>query len=324
VTESELIMTLTISHEAAAGTLIDGTAQGDGSAEPLRGNGWRWSRNLGSWYLPHSRDREPKTHVIERTADQLRATGFDVEISIDITRRATTDIEADLLERRDGRAAALDASADRKAHAAAAENERAARALRRLPEGGEPIHVGHHSEAGHRNAIAKADAAMHRSADADREARQARARADIAAGGNDARYAPVTVANRIEKLRSEQASIRRRIAGHTRTLPGGYMDVTAPATGAYAERLERELTATTDALEYWRAVRAEQVTTGQVTDYSRETIKPGDLIRYFGSWHQVIRANPKSVTIRDSFGHPGTVPYTHIREHRTTGDETTS
>ncbi|MFE5808361.1 hypothetical protein [Streptomyces sp. NPDC056491] len=39
------------------GTLAEGTARGDGSAEILKGHYFRWSRNLGCWYLPHSRDR---------------------------------------------------------------------------------------------------------------------------------------------------------------------------------------------------------------------------------------------------------------------------
>lgn len=212
-------MTLTITHTAAEGTLIDGTAKGDGSAEVLRTNGWRWSRALGSWYVPHSRDREPKRHVIDRTVAQLQEAGFTVTVSVDYARRAAAAVETDLLARREDRAAALDAKAERRADTAAAEAERAARALRRLPEGGEPIHVGHHSESAHRSAIAKADAAIRRSIDADTDARRARARADIAAGANEARYAPITVANRIEKLRADQVSLRRRLEGYSRTLP---------------------------------------------------------------------------------------------------------
>lgn len=317
-------MSLIITHVAAEGTLIDGTAKGDGSAETLRSNGWRFSRHLGSWYIPHSRDREPKTAIIERTAAQLRAAGFTVEISIDFTRRDAAAVEADLIERRDARAQALDAKAGRRESAAAAENERAARALRRLPEGGEPIKVGHHSEGRHRSAIAKADAAVRRSIVADEDARRARARADIAANGNDARYAPVTVANRIEKLRSDLAGYRRRLEGHTRTLAGGRLEVTEPATGAYAERLQRDHADATSQLEYWQTVREEQIASGQVVDHSRETIHPGDLIRYFGAWYPVAKTNPKSVTIRNAFGHTSTVPYAHIREHRAAKSEASS
>lgn len=309
-------MTLTITHTAAEGTLIDGTAKGDGSGEALRANGWRWSRALGSWYVPHSRDREPKSYVIDRTVAQLQEAGFTVTVSVDYARRAAAAVEADLLARREDRAEALDAKAERRADTAAAEAERAARALRRLPEGGEPIHVGHHSESAHRSAIAKADAAIRRSIDADNDARRARARADIAAGANESRYAPITVANRIEKLRADQASLRRRLEGYSRTLPGGYLDITPAAIGDYAERLTRELAAVDEQHAYWQAVREEQIAAGIVANHSRDTIRPGDQIRYFGAWCTVTRTNAKSVSITDAYGHRGTVPYTHIREHR--------
>lgn len=309
-------MSLTITHAPSEGTLIDGTSRGDGTADILRTNGWRWSRTLGSWYLPHSRDRAPKTQTITRTAEQLRVVGFDVDLDIDESHRSTAEVEADLVARRGDRAKALEAKATRREDAAAAAADRAARALSHLPEGGEPIKIGHHSEARHRNAIAKADTAMRRSIDADDEARRARARADTAARSTDARYAPVTVANRIEKLRADIAGIRRRITGHSRTLPGGYLEVTPAAEGDYAERLARDLAELSDQLAYWQDVRAEQIAAGTVTDYSRDTIAPGDQIRYFGTWCRVTRTNAKSVSIVDAYGHRGTVPYTHIREHR--------
>ena len=90
-------MMLTIIHAAAEGTLIEGTSRGDGTADTLKANGWRWSRALGSWYIPHSRDREPKIAIINRTAEQLTAAGFVVEISIDYERRAAAVVEADLV-----------------------------------------------------------------------------------------------------------------------------------------------------------------------------------------------------------------------------------
>ena len=74
---------LTITHTHAEGTLIDGTSRGDGSAEVLKAQRWRWSRNLGSWYIPQSRDRRAKLPQINATATALRAAGFTVELDID-------------------------------------------------------------------------------------------------------------------------------------------------------------------------------------------------------------------------------------------------
>lgn len=110
----------------------------------------------------------------------------------------------------------------------------------------------------------------------------------------------------------------------SRTLAGGYVEVTAAATGAYAERLERELAAVQDQLSYWQEVRAEQIASGAATDHSKDTINVGDQIKYFGSWCIVTRVNPKSVSITDAYGHRGTVPYAHIREHRVGQSEASS
>mgnify|MGYP001793418424 CR=1 FL=1 len=71
-----------ITHSREAGTLIEGTAKGDGSNIILKASGWCWSRNLGTWYVPNSRDRGARGHIINGTAEQLRAAGFgDIEIT---------------------------------------------------------------------------------------------------------------------------------------------------------------------------------------------------------------------------------------------------
>lgn len=48
---------LTITHTRADGTMIDGTSRGDGTAPILKANGW--SRGLGTWCVPASRDPQP-------------------------------------------------------------------------------------------------------------------------------------------------------------------------------------------------------------------------------------------------------------------------
>lgn len=296
-------MTLAITHTPAEGTLINGTTRGDGTAEILKTNGWRFSRNLDAWYVPRSRDTAPKTPLITRTTDQLRNAGYTVEITLDTTTRTTADIEHDLTHRRTNRANALTHKAERTDIKALAAAKNADRAHRRLPEGGEPVKIGHHSETRHRNALAKAEATTRKSIEADAEARRAHARADIAAQSNDARYAPVTVANRIKKLRAEHALWQRRIDEAT--------------TPEYLDRINAELSSTADQLGYWEAVRAEQITNGTVTDYSRENVAPGDHIYHYGAWYLVTRTNPKSVTVTGREGRGGTILYTHIKKHQT-------
>ncbi|MEN0072244.1 MAG: hypothetical protein AAGC63_14800, partial [Propionicimonas sp.] len=106
-------MSLTITHTATEGTLIDGTTRADGTAPILKAHGWRWSPTLASWYLRNTRDRAPHTTVITRTAEALRAAGHPTDITIDHTARPTAQIEADARARADQRAAALAEKAGR-------------------------------------------------------------------------------------------------------------------------------------------------------------------------------------------------------------------
>jgi hypothetical protein len=46
-------------------------------------------------YIPLSRDRLPRDHIITRTCEALRAAGFEVDTQIDRTHRPTAEVEAD-------------------------------------------------------------------------------------------------------------------------------------------------------------------------------------------------------------------------------------
>lgn len=191
---------LTITHTHAAGTLIEGTNRGDGTADVLKACGSRWGRSISAWFVPQSRDRLPKLHIITHTETALEAAGFGVETNIDTAHRPMADVEAGKIERQADRVDALAAKAERKSTAEDAAWTKARAAHDRLPEGGEPIKVGHHSESRHRNAIAQADNAMRKSVEASTDATTAQAHADAATLTTDARYRPVTDSNRIETL----------------------------------------------------------------------------------------------------------------------------
>lgn len=312
---------LTITHTHADGTLIDGTARGDGSAQILKAQRWRWSRNLGSWYLPQSRDRRAKRTQIDATATALRTAGFTVEVDIGDTYRSTADVEADKIARQADRVDALEAKADRKSGAAEAAWAADAAAHDALPEGGEPIKVGHHSEARHRRAVEKSWNALGKAVAAERAAATARGRADAAATTTDRRYAPVTVARRIDKLTAELRRLERDRDGYTRILHTNrqtgqkVVETHAAASGQYRERLDAEIAHIGDELAYWQGVRTHQIETGQVTAYSRDVVAAGDCVFYVGRWNEVVKVNVKSVTVRSIVGGSWTdlVPYSEIR-----------
>lgn len=210
-------MTLAITHAAAEGTLIDGTSKGDKSIPVLKSNGWRWSRNLGAWYVPRSRDTAPKWHVINATAEALRSAGFTVDIEVDDTYRPTTEVEADKIARQEDR---VDALTD-KAHTLAAREEAADQRAHELADRvpfGQPILVDHYSAPRMRKHYEKVHKASRDALDAYRATQRAAGRADVAAKATEHRYHPNVVARRIEKLKADQCRTQRAIDGHERTL----------------------------------------------------------------------------------------------------------
>ncbi|WP_035880349.1 DUF3560 domain-containing protein [Cryobacterium sp. MLB-32] len=308
--------TLTITHTHAEGTLIDGTSKGDGTAPVLKANGWRWGRSISAWFIPQSRDRLPKLGTIERTTSALQAAGFTVSTSIDSSHRPTVEVEAGKMQRQADRVDALEDKADRKSAVETAAWDREHAALRRLPDGGEPIKIGHHSETRHRNAIAKADRATRTALDATADAQQAQARADAATHTTDARYSPVTVFNRIETLGAELRKLERRIIAPCSDDVRGYVDATDAQQQARAEHLAPHLAEKRDQIAHWEAVRAAQIEGGTATGYDRTTVRKGDRVKIRGQWRDVVRANPKTVSVTTGYTWTDTAPYAEIQQHQ--------
>ena len=90
---------ITITHTAAAGTLVEGTSKGDGTNIVLKWYGFRWFRTLGCWGIAASRDRQPNEYKINRAADALREAGHTVTVEIDRDHRAAAEAEADRIAR---------------------------------------------------------------------------------------------------------------------------------------------------------------------------------------------------------------------------------
>lgn len=312
-----------ITHSHEIGTLIQGTAKGDGSNLILKAGGWRWSRNLGTWYVPNTRDRAARGHIINHTAEQLRTAGFTVDVEIDDTARPAAEVEQDKAARAGERAEALAAKAVRRAAAADQAQESARAANARLPEGGEPIKIGHHSEGRHRNALARADRATRHAIDADNEATQAAERAETAALVTLRRYNPVTVANRIQTLQADKRRAERQLTGHSRTLfttgEQRYTEECAPTHGEAAERLRARIEELEDQISHWEGVRAEQIAAGDANNYSTENVTKGDQVKFRGSWYEVRRVNKKTVTIPAMVGGSwtDTVAYHELSGHQT-------
>lgn len=315
--------TITITHTPTDGTLVEGTARGDGTNTVLKANGFRWFHTLGLWGVAGSRDRDPNRAKIAAAAEALRAAGHDVELDIDDTHRDPATVEADRAARAEDRAAALAAKAGRRRDQADAAWDADRAATDALPPGGEPIKVGHHSEARHRNAIDKAHRAIGRAVTAERDAVETARRADVATRATEHRYNPVTVKNRIDGLEADQRADQRSLDGHTRTLfttgdGTKVVDTHQAATGERREILTARMADRAADIAYWTEIRAEQIAAGQATDYSRDTIAPGDQVCYRRQWYPVRRANAKTVSIPSIVGGSwtDTIGYHKLSGHR--------
>lgn len=299
--------------------MIDGTGKGDGTAAVLKVNGWRWGRSIGAWYVPHSRDKTPKRHVVNATAAALEAAGFEVTVILDTTEPDPAEVEDRKLQRESDRAEALAAKADRKQGQAEQAWNRADAAKGALPPFGEPIKVGHHSEKRHTRALDRAWNTLGNAVEADREALEVARRAEVASCATKARHNPVTVANRIEKFAAEVRRIERELAGKPMWCDdgqGGSVLRHRKPEGAYRERLEAQHEGRTRDLEFWRSVRDEQVANGEATNYGPETVAKGDAVKIRGDWRRVVRANKKSVSVETGYSWTDRAPWAEVSDHR--------
>ncbi|MET4224537.1 DUF3560 domain-containing protein [Oerskovia enterophila] len=308
---------LTITHTRADGTLIEGTERGDGTNTILKASGWRWSRILGAWFVPQSRDRAVKVRTIRATMAALREAGHDVELSVDDAARPAADVEADKIARQTDRAEAMAAKADRKAGAAEAAYARHEAAVDRLPAAGEPVKIGHHSEGRHCRDIARAWSTLGTAVEAQREADDAQAAAATATVTTGARYSPVTVGNRIEKIAAEIRKLERRITEPVYDFDTGYRTATEDERAARARRLEPVIAEARDNLAYWEGVRAEQVASGTVADFGRHNVAKGDAVKIGGFWRRVVRANAKTVSVETGYSWTDRAPWHSVTDHRT-------
>jgi hypothetical protein len=98
---------------------------------------------------------------------------------------------------------------------------------------------------------------------------------------------PAAALRRIGKLEADRRRVQRSRA---RCTPGS----------DYARELDRQLAEVNDLLDHWRVVLARHEAEGFKV-WSREDFTKGDFVQYRGTWYEVLRVNPKSVTIPHIF-----------------------
>lgn len=274
---------LTITHTRADGTLLDGSSKGDGVFELVKPFGFWPFRSLGMLGIRHSRDREAQKWRIDCATAALREAGWEVTVEIDESRRRSfEEAEAERLERAEGRAERFGDRADRAARNSDARHKAALGALDGI-EPGQPILVGHHSERGHRRAIERSDNHMRKSIEESGKAQHYSHRAEAAEKYEERRYDPNRTRRRLEKLGAELRQQER------------YRDE-EKAAGRDAGRYERRIEDLREEIAGWEQV-VEQARQDGVKLWEADDFAPRDFAMYSGSWFQVLRVNPKTLSI---------------------------
>ncbi|MDQ1018878.1 DUF3560 domain-containing protein [Streptomyces afghaniensis] len=274
---------LTITHTRADGTLLEGSRKGDGVFELVKPFGFWPFRSLGVLGIRHSRDREAQKWRIDGATAALREDGWEVTVEIDESqRRSFEEAEAERLERAENRAERFGDRAGRAASASEARHKAALGALDGI-EPGQPILIGHHSERGHRRAIERSDNHMRKSIEEHGKAVHYSHRAEAAEKFEERRYNPNRTRRRLEKLRAELRQQER------------YREE-EKAAGRDAGRYERRIEDLTEEITGWEKV-VEKARQDGVKLWQADDFAPRDFAMYGGSWFQVLRVNPKTLSI---------------------------
>lgn len=193
---------------SGSGAVASGTEREH--APIMKANRWRWSRNLGAWYLPRTFRRATVDLYVERTTEALKAAGVDVE-HIDGER----DDDQSRAEQRLARDRELVDIHDRRAESARAAGQALHDEAHRMADAipfGQPILVGHHSESRDRryrdrihSKQGKAYEQLNRADDEARKARETAGRvaaAERTARGGDFHHGDIEVGDFISRSAS--------------------------------------------------------------------------------------------------------------------------
>ncbi|MFE4796207.1 DUF3560 domain-containing protein [Streptomyces sp. NPDC056708] len=275
---------VTITHTRADGTLLEGSRKGDGVFEIVRDHGFWFSSGLECLYIRRSQDEDAQQWRINGAAEALRAAGHTVTVEIDEGKRRTfAEAEADRVERAEGRAERRADLAARTGAASDAARERSRHIGQALQ--GEPIKIGHHSEGRHRRDLDRMYQLDHKSWDLDKKAKYHAGRASAAEHYEEHRFNPQVTLRRLERL---GADLRQQERYHEEAVERGW-EKPVGRHGRKIQDLREEIA-------FWEDV-IEKAKANGVKLWSQDDFAPGDYVMYGNSWYQVVRANPKTLSI---------------------------
>lgn len=294
--------TITITHTRAEGTLVQGTSRGDGSAVPLKSAGFRWSRELGCWYLPQSRDKASKSWKIGAATEALKAAGFEVTTEVDDTTagRSMAEREADRAGRAEARVERFGTYAGNASERAAASYAQARQMSEAIPFG-QPMMPDHYSYGRDRRYRDRMQRTYERSFAEMGKADHFGQRAAAAEANQRHRESIPATLRRIEKLEADARRYERDLAGRMDWVDdgnGGSKLAHVKPGERYRARLEAGLADLREQIAYWREHVAQAEAAG-VKVWTRADFTKGDFVRCRGHWYEVERVNAKSLSVPD-------------------------
>lgn len=274
-------MSLTLTHTMSDGTILTGDCRPH--HQIAKDHGLRWSRQLGAWYVPMSRDRRPRD--LSTMVAAFETVGLSVEVEMNTTRRTIAEIESDRADRLEHRQERLERASERVGAESDARYARYRQDADMIPSG-QPILVDHYSAPRHRKALERMDRNMGKSVELSRESDELARRAQASAANQSHREsAPVTL-RRIAKLESEIRDIDRRLA----------RPLNPETADEYRARMNAVRVGLTEQVAYWREHLASLESDG-VKIYGPADFKVGDRIQR--PHHGIVeRVNAKSLTVR--------------------------
>lgn len=300
---------ISISHTAADGTLVDGdTVKGDGTGDILKRHGFRWFRSLRQYGHPHSRDRAPLITAMEAAAEELRAAGHTVTVTVDGTVRDNATVREAAHERLEERRAALTAKGDKLTSKADALMAASDAMVEHIPLG-QPVAPGARGRA-HRDLLNRSINTAIRSAQTAEAARQMPARVEGSRRAEAHKERPDVTARRVARLEAELRSLDRRMA-QLALYPQTSSD-------ALRRQYEGERAVLVERIEGDRAVLAAATEAGLMGRYSKGNVHRDDQVMIRGRWRTVVRANAKTVSVTTGYSWTDRYGWEEVRELRCT------
>lgn len=351
-TKGANVADLTITHNYNDGTLLTGSSRGDGvldllRAPELRRCGWRWMPSIRSIGIHASRFHTAKLWAIDATAAALRAAGHTVTLELDTSAGDRGEALEVLAENDQRRAERLEERAAG-AHEEAQQRWDAFEQIADMIPTGQPILVGHHSERRHRRDIEKMQTNLRKAAETWSYARELERRAgavrDLERLMRRPGYLDRKIAEATKTIKQATERLERGVMGwcYRCTECRAVMNAEGFAeTRTYSHREPTTCTATTGREHYgWLPIsdlaraqnaadleqaeadrrfyaetRDRMIAEGELSNYSRATIKPGDRVRVRGRWSTVVRVNPKTVAVETGYSWTDKIPYGEIVGH---------